>query len=161
MDYFLIILGFSLLLLGLAGAILPILPGPPLSFVGLLLIEISFGSPSPIMLYILGALALLVFLLDYWVPIWGTRKFGGTRAGVIGATLGLIAGLLVFPPFGVILGPFAGAYIGEVIYSKKTHGEAFKAAWGSFIGFLLGTGIKLIYSFLTLYLAITHILKNT
>ena len=96
------------------------------------------------------ALATIVTVLDYIIPVWGTKKFGGTRAGVIGSTLGLIFGLIFFPPIGIIIGPFAGAVIGEMI-QKDDFNNALKSGIGSFIGFLLGTGMKLVVSSIMIY----------
>jgi len=146
MDYLLIIIGSITIILGLLGCFLPILPGPPLSFLGLVLVYISkFGQFNSSILIWTGISALVVTLLDYILPIWATKKFGGTKRGVWGATIGLIIGTFVFPPFGIIVGPFLGALIGEAS-ARETNGKAFKSALGSFLGFLLGTGLKLIVS---------------
>ncbi|PLX23786.1 MAG: DUF456 domain-containing protein, partial [Salinivirgaceae bacterium] len=135
-----------LLLIGLIGCILPIIPGPPISFVGLLVLEatetVDFSGEFLILMFVLAA---AVTALDFIIPIWGTKKFGGTKAGVIGSTIGLIAGLIFFPPLGIIIGPFAGAVIGEMI-NNDDFNKALKSGLGSFIGFLLGTGLKLIVS---------------
>lgn len=92
----------------------------------------------------MGAITLAVTLLDYIVPIWGTRRFGGTKRGVTGATIGVIAGLFI-GPWGIILGPFAGAVLGEMTGGRQGK-EAFKAGIGSFVGFLTGVGLKLMAS---------------
>ncbi len=150
-DVLLIILAGILMFVGLAGCILPIIPGPPISFAGLLVLEATEKVDfSGNFLLIMFLLAVAVTALDYIIPIWGTKKFGGTRAGVIGSTIGLIIGLFVFPPFGIIIGPFAGAIVGEMI-KKDDFNKAVKSGIGSFIGFLLGTGIKLIVSSLMVY----------
>lgn len=145
-DFLLIILAGVLLLIGLIGCILPIIPGPPISFVGLLVLEatetVDFSGEFLILMFVLAA---AVTALDFIIPIWGTKKFGGTKAGVIGSTIGLIAGLIFFPPLGIIIGPFAGAVIGEMI-NNDDFNKALKSGLGSFIGFLLGTGLKLIVS---------------
>jgi uncharacterized protein len=88
--------------------------------------------------------------LDYILPIWATKKFGGSKRGVWGATIGLIVGIFFFPPLGIIIGPFAGAYIGEITETKN-NGKAIKSALGSFAGFLLGTGLKFVVSGLITY----------
>lgn len=143
MDIVWIILGSIFMLLGLAGCILPLLPGPPLCFVGLLLLQLLETPPFSTSFLITWALiAVSVTALDYVIPLYGTRKFGGSKYGIWGCTIGLIAGLWL-GPFGIILGPFIGAFIGEYI-AQNNSGHAFKAALGSFIGFLFGTLLKLI-----------------
>jgi uncharacterized protein YqgC (DUF456 family) len=110
MDYLLTVLGALLVLFGLLGCILPILPGPPLSFAGLLLSYFSrFGNFSHSLLIWTGLAALLVTVLDYLLPIWTTKKLGGTKRGIWGATLGLVLGFFILPPLGVVVGPFFGA----------------------------------------------------
>ncbi|HYX07462.1 MAG TPA: DUF456 domain-containing protein, partial [Bacteroidales bacterium] len=112
-DYFLLIAASLMMLVGILGCLLPILPGPPLSWVGLLLLNISrFGNFSFRFMLIMAIIAVIVTVLDYVVPVWGTNRFGGSRAGVWGATLGLIGGIFFMPPVGIIIGPFLGALIG-------------------------------------------------
>lgn len=158
MDYIFFILSFVFLLAGIAGSILPVLPGPPLGWIGLLLF--SFTSDSTFTTSFLiwtGVVAAAITALDYIIPVWGTKKFGGTKAGVRGSTIGLLIGVF-FAPFGfisVIIGPMIGAYIGEMMQEKDST-KALKSAIGSFIGFLLGSGMKLIYGCLALYWAIAE-----
>jgi uncharacterized protein len=156
MDYVLLILGFICIILGILGSILPGLPGPPVSYLGLLLIHwtrfVSFSSRT---LVILAIIVAVVAVLDYIVPIWGTKTFGGSKAGVRGSTIGLIIGMILLPMFGILLGPlgllgilggpFIGAWIGER-YAGKEPRLALKAAFGSFIGFLAGTIMKIVLS---------------
>src|SRR5690606_7007537 len=120
MDWVLLILACVILLAGIAGCLLPVLPGPPLSFVAILLLHVTrFGNFSSKTLVLLAVLAAVVQVLDYIVPAWGTKKFGGSKYGTWGSILGLIAGLFFFipiGPFGIITilgGPFVGAYMGE------------------------------------------------
>jgi len=144
MDIFLTILGLLFVIIGLIGSFLPILPGPPLSWVGLLLLYLTDAVPDNwTFLGITLAIALLVFALDYIIPAIGAKKFGGTRAGMIGTTLGLIVGILTPIPGGIIIGPFIGALIGE-LSNKADSKTALKAAFGSFIGFITGTFLKFI-----------------
>lgn len=146
MDYLLIGIGILCLLLGLLGGILPVLPGPPLSYLALLLLHFTDRYQfSSRFLLIWGVITAIVFVLDYLIPIWGTKKFGGSKQGVWGSMIGLILGLFLLPPIGIIIGPFAGAVIGELI-AGKDHSAALRAGLGSFIGFLLGTLLKLIVS---------------
>jgi uncharacterized protein YqgC (DUF456 family) len=142
-DWLLAILGIVLILAGIAGCILPVIPGPPLSWAGLLLLHWTrFAQFSAAFLIVMACLAIAVTVLDYIIPVWGTKKFGGSKAGMWGATIGIFAGIFFFPPVGIIVGPFIGAVLGEIIAGKES-GPALKAGLGSFIGFLLSTGLKL------------------
>ena len=163
MDITLVVVGIILGLIGLVGAIVPGLPGTPLSFIGLLLLAFVPGIDYSIsFLLIMGVIATIVTVLDYIIPIYGTKKFGGTKMGVRGSTIGLIVAIIILPllgivigPFGIggiILGPFLGAYIGELMANNKEN--AFRSAIGSFIGFLAGTLIKVIYGFVALFFLI-------
>ncbi|MFS4493244.1 DUF456 domain-containing protein [Maribacter sp. 2308TA10-17] len=144
MDIALPIFGFILCLLGILGSFLPVLPGPPVSWVGLLLLHLTDAVPDNwLYLGIAGAVALFVFAMDYVIPAVGTKKFGGTRAGMIGTTVGLIVGILSPIPFGIIIGPFVGAFLGE-LSNKADNKTALKAAFGSFLGFLTGTFMKFV-----------------
>lgn len=144
MDYLLIGLGVLLIIGGILGSILPFLPGPPLSYGGLLLLHFTEDHQFTSRFLIIWAIITAVtYLIDYLIPIWGTKRFGGSKQGIWGSIIGLIAGIFFFPPFGIIIGPFAGAVIGELI-AGKTHSAAFRSGLGSFVGFLLGTLIQLI-----------------
>jgi hypothetical protein len=141
-DYILLIIGILLMILGIIGCLVPVLPGPPFSFIGLILLHLSkFGQFSNTTLIILGAIAVVITILDYIVPVWGTRKFGGSKYGTRGATVGLIIGLFL-GPLGMILGPLFGAFVGEMIF-KDDINYAVKAGIGSLLGFLTGIGLKL------------------
>ncbi len=146
MDITLAVLGAALVLIGFIGSVLPIIPGPPISWAGLLLLKWTdyvndHGAAYENALWILLFFVILVTILDYVVPIMGTKKYGGSKRGVWGATIGVVVGLF-FGPLGIIIGPFLGAYIGEITTGKKDR-DALRAAWGSFMGFLLGVGLKL------------------
>ncbi len=144
MDIALLLIGFVLMLLGILGSFLPVLPGPPISWVGLLLLHLTNAVPDDWwFLGITAVVALTIWALDYVIPVIGTKKFGGTRAGMIGTTIGLIIGLLAPIPGGIIIGPFAGAFIGE-LSNKADHKTALKAAFGSFLGFLTGAFMKFV-----------------
>ena len=139
-----------LIILGLLGCILPIIPGPPVSFVGLLLlkytrfVEVGKMEDFETNLWYFAGAAVLVTVLDYIVPIWGTKKFGGSKAGTWGAGIGLVIGLF-FAPIGLIVGPFLGAYVGEMITGRDEK-SSLRSAFGSFIGFLTGVILKFIVS---------------
>ena len=144
MDIFLTILGFILTILGVIGAILPIIPGPITGWAGLLLLYLT--KPIEQDWYFLGItlfVAIAILILDYIIPAMGTKKFGGTKYGVYGSTIGLIIGIFSPIPFGIIIGPFAGAFIGEMIYDNKDTNRALKASIGAFIGFLTSSFMKL------------------
>lgn len=140
-DIILIILGILCLLVGLAGCILPALPGPPLSYAALLLLhftdKVQFSTTQLVVWLIV---VVLIQVLDYFVPMLGSKYTGGTRWGTRGCMAGTLVGLF-FMPWGIILGPFLGAFIGELLggSDKKL---ALKSGIGSLIGFLLGTVLK-------------------
>lgn len=146
-----IVLGSILMLVGLIGCVIPILPGPPLSYIGLLLLQLTNDPPFAWKFLVIWlVITILVTLLDYVIPIFGTKKYGGSKQGIWGAMIGLVAGIFFFPPLGIIIGPVVGALIGELV-SGKTTSNATRAALGSFLGFLVGTTIKLIASSLMTY----------
>ncbi|TNJ45254.1 DUF456 domain-containing protein [Tamlana fucoidanivorans] len=160
MDILLTIIAFILMILGILGSFLPILPGPLTSWFGLLILHFTKAiSMNMSFLIITLIIALLILILDYIIPAIGTKRFGGSRYGIIGTTIGLIVGLLAPIPGGIIIGPFLGALIGELINSNNTR-IATKAAFGSFIGFLTSTFIKfavsIIYFGLWIGIVIDH-----
>jgi hypothetical protein len=145
-DYILLILGIIFMIIGIIGCLVPVLPGPPLSFLGLIFLHISrFGNFTTPTLITLGIITVVVTVMDYIVPVWGTKKFGGSKYGTRGATVGLIIGFFL-GPLGIILGPLIGAFVGEMIF-KDDLSYAFKAGFGSLLGFLTGIGLKLAASF--------------
>ncbi len=145
MDIALLIIGIILMILGILGSFLPVLPGPITSWIGLLVLYLSEAVPMNwTFLGITFAIAFIIWLIDYFIPAIGTKRFGGTRYGVIGTMVGLIVGILFFPPFGLIIGPFLGAFVGELIKDSRDSKRALKAAFGSFIGFLTSTFLKFI-----------------
>ena len=144
MDLFLITLAAFLMILGIIGSFLPVLPGPITSWFGLLVVYLmSKIELSTTTLFITLIIAIFIWILDYIIPALGTKKLGGTKAGMIGTSVGLIIGLLAPIPGGIIVGPFLGALIGELIY-KADFRTALKAAFGSLLGFLTSTFIKLV-----------------
>ncbi len=146
MDYVLIALGIIFMISGILGCVLPIIPGPPLSYIGLLFLHFTEKYQfSTRFLIIWAIITVVVYVLDYVIPVWGTKKFGGSKRGVWGSVIGLVIGLFFFPPFGIIAGPFLGAVIGELSLGKDSV-LALKSGLGSFLGFLAGTLLKLITS---------------
>ena len=139
----LIIIGLLLMIAGIAGCILPLIPGPPLSFLALLIQQLNGDPPfTTNFLLIWAAITIAVTLLDYIIPAYGTKKFGGSKYGIWGCTIGLVVGLWL-GPLGIIIGPFVGAFIGEIIANNNSS-TALKSAFGSFVGFLFGTLLKLV-----------------
>ena len=156
MDILLFVLGLIILIVGFVGCVLPILPGQAVAFLSLILLQ--FMTPPRLdgdTIWMMAGFMVVVTALDYIVPIYGTKRFGGTKRGVWGSTIGLIFGIFILPPFlalgplgiliCVIAGPFVGAYIGELTGNRESKG-ALIAAFGSFIGFLTGTLLKLTYA---------------
>jgi uncharacterized protein YqgC (DUF456 family) len=143
MDIFLIVLGAILMLVGIAGSILPVLPGVPVSWLGLLCLYLAPSVPfNWTFISVTGVVAIGLYVLDYLIPAMGTKRFGGSKAGAWGTTIGLVVGILAPIPFGILIGPLIGALVGELVVNKTERNLAFKAALGSFLGFLAGTFIK-------------------
>lgn len=161
MDYILVIIGLLFMLVGVVGSLLPALPGLPLSWVGLLLLYLSPNiEPNYWVLGITLIITILISIADYVIPAQGTKRFGGSKYGIWGTNIGLVVGIFAPIPFGFIIGPFAGALIGELLYDKKDTTRATKAAVGSFLGFLAGTFIKFVFSMAFLGLFIYLVSKN-
>lgn len=163
MSTIIIILAVVAGIIGIAGSILPGLPGPPVSWAGLLILYIwgsgTNGAGEPIstsFLLIWLAITVVVCVIDYVVPAYFTRVTGGSKAAGRGAIVGLIVGMLV-PPVGIILGTLAGAFLAEFIVSRKSGWQSTKSAVGALLGFFFGTGIKLIASGLMMYYIIVYL----
>ena len=162
MSFVFEIVGFLFVLLGIVGSFLPVLPGPLTGWVGLFLLHQSDRIPQDNTFLLTSfAVAMLVFLIDYVIPALGTKKFGGSKKGIIGSTVGLIIGLLFLGPLGIIVGPFLGAYSGE-LFNKTEQKQALKAALGSLIGFLTGVFLKfavaLVFCFYYIKIYTTHLI---
>ncbi len=164
MDWLWITISIIIVFVGIIGAVLPVIPGPIVAFASLLILQLKEVNPfTEKFLVIMGLVAAAVTALDYVVPVYGTKKFGGSKAGIRGSMIGLIVGIIILPmlgivigPFGIlgiILGPFVGAYIGESMTGKDSN-AAFKAAFGSFIGFLTGTFMKFVYAIICAFYVI-------
>ena len=143
MEIFLLVMAFLCMLVGIIGCIVPGLPGVPVAYLGLWIAQaterVDFTWQ---MLLIWGIVTIAATVLDYVVPAWGTKQYGGTKYGVWGSTIGVFVGLFA-GPWGVILGPLVGAVLGELIGGKAAR-EALRAGWGSFLGLLFGTILKLV-----------------
>jgi uncharacterized protein len=159
MDYLLLVIAIVFIIAGIIGCLAPVLPGPPLSYLGLVLIHFTrFADVSTRLFVILGIIVVIVSILDYVVPIWGTKKFGGSKYGTRGATVGLIIGFFLGPA-GIIIGPFVGAFVGELIFKDDVH-YALKAGFGSLLGFLTGVGLKLATSCAITFYFIRALVNN-
>lgn len=145
MDITLSILAFVFTITGIVGCIVPALPGVVLSYAGLVCACLtSYSTIGGAALWTWLAITVAVSVIDYFLPAWMTRRFGGSRAGAIGATVGVFAGFFLFPPLGIVLGPFFGAVLGELLHDKSDPGKALLVGIGSFLSFIVGTGIKLV-----------------
>jgi len=143
MEIFWIILGSVFIVIGLIGAFLPVAPGLPFSYLGLLILQILYSPFSMVfMIFWLFAVIIFGFVLDNTLPAWATKRSGGTPYGITGSVLGLIVGLF-FPPVGFVIGPLAGAFVGELIAGQRSD-RALRSALGAFAGFMAATGLKVI-----------------
>jgi len=146
----LLLLAIILALVGIIGAVVPALPGPPLSFAAYLVAYFSTGTITGNELIFMFLFTVVVTALDYVAPIWFTKLGGGSKKAIWGSTLGLIAGLF-FMPIGLIVGPIIGAFIGEMIHDNQDATKAVKVAAWSFLSFLTTTGLKLVCSCILTY----------
>ena len=148
--------------IGIVGSVVPGLPGPPISWVGLLLAYLAKGTNGagdPMttkFLIIWLVITVTVTILDYVIPAYFTRITGGTKAAARGAIAGLFIGLFV-PPIGIIVGTLLGAFLADFFIEDKGAWQSFKASIGAFLGFLGGTGIKLIASGVMMYYIIVYL----
>ena len=169
MEILLAVAAFLLLLVGLLGSVVPAIPGPPLGYVGLLLLQWSgYGGFGSAFLWLWAGITVVVTVMDNFLPAFMTKRFGGSRLAVIGSVLGLLAGMLFFAPIGILIGPFLGALAGELINGRirrdeitesdaaegKSGRKALKAALGAFLAFIVGTGAKLIIGSMMIYYAV-------
>ena len=153
----LVILGIILTAVGVIGAVIPGIPGVTLSYVGIILIQLSDKVQFSTRFMIFWAvLVVIVQVLDYYLSIWGTKKFGGSKFGIWGCVTGMIVGLFL-GPWGIILGPFFGAVLGELIAGKQTK-HALKAGFGSFVGFLLGNVLEITVAGFLLFYAVKAVM---
>ena len=148
-------------ILGIIGSVLPILPGPPISWLGLLLLYLGHATRgedpmSLTFLLIWAGIAAVVTVVDYFVPSYFTKLAGGSKAAGTGALLGMLAGIFL-TPIGMILGAFLGAFLAELLVAKKNAGDAIVAALGSFMGFIFGTGMKLATTGIMMYYIVVYI----
>ncbi len=151
MEILWIIIGSLFIVAGFIGVFVPIIPGTPLIYVSLLIMQFLLGSPFTwTFLVVWGLVVAVVATLDGLIPAEGARRMGGSRYGIYGCLIGALVGLVFFPPFGIIVGPIAGAFIGELISGRKSR-SAWRAAMGSFVGYLVATVLKLSVSVVLAY----------
>lgn len=170
MEYLIYLLAVIFVIVGIIGDVVPGLPGVPVSYAAMLLLhfftDVVYSTET---LVIYGIICVVITGLDYFVPIWGTKKFGGTKAGVRGSTIGLIVSVIVLPIMGVVIGPFgivgilAGPFIGAYIGEKMSGVDdklAWRSAFGSFVGFVAGTFLKVAYSLVVGFVVIKDIVGS-
>lgn len=154
MDLFLIIISSLLIILGMAGSFMPIIPGPLTSWFGLFIFNlIPTAEIESTILVITFIIAIIIFILDNLIPIYGSKYFGATKYGIIGASTGLVIGILSPIPFGILIGPILGALIGELIFNNDLK-KSIKSSIGVLIGFLASSLIKFVtcIAYLMIYL---------
>lgn len=162
MDILLLLLGFVCVIVGVFGSFLPVLPGPSISWVGILLLY--FTTAVAANYWVLGISLLITIaltILDYIIPAKGTKKFGGSSYGIWGTNIGLIVGIFAPIPLGFIIGPFVGAFIGELIFDNKDHQRALKSATGSLLGFLASSFMKFVVCMMYLGLFLWLVWQNS
>ncbi len=144
-DIVWIVLAGLLWLVGAVGSVAPIIPGLPLCWAGLLLLKFIPSTGDNITwttIALLGGVTAIITILDNILPVWGTKKMGGNKRVVWGATIGLLIGFF-FAPWGIVLGPFVGALIGGLVSGTRLM-PATKQATGAFVGYLSGLLLKLV-----------------
>jgi uncharacterized protein YqgC (DUF456 family) len=170
MEYLIFLLAVICIIVGIVGDVVPGLPGVPISYAAMLLLHFFTGiTYSNETLIIYGVLCAVITIVDYFVPIWGTKKFGGTKAGVRGSTIGLIVGVVVLPVLGIVIGPFgliailAGPLVGAYIREKMSGVDdslAWRSAIGSFVRFVAGTLLKVVYSIVVAVVVLKDIITS-
>ena len=153
MDIIIICVVAFILLLGIIGCFVPIMPGPPISYGALLLFHFSTSySIKEDILWLMAFIVIAVTVFDFWVQIYGVKKFGGTKKAVNGSIIGLIIGIFFLPPFGIIIGPFLGAFIGARMEEGSDVNKSIRIALGALAGFMVGTMLKLSVSLYIIYI---------
>lgn len=163
MEIVILVIAVVLIITGIIGSVLPAIPGPPLAFAGLLVMYFAEPEYHPSLWFIipLGVFTIAITIIDYLLPMWGTKYFGGTKYGSWGSNIGLVVGAFTswLGPWGIIIGPFLGALVGELIGGQKFN-DALKSATGSFLGFVTGTFMKVVLCLFMLAVFAFYIIKN-
>lgn len=160
-----IVLGVILILVGFAGSVLPALPGAPFAALAIILVHFTLHPYPWYIIAIVIFLTLAISIVDYVVPVWGTKKYGGSKQGIRGSTVGLIIGALISFMTGglgiiaLFAGPFLGAYVGEIYFAKADKKTALRSAWGSLVGFMAGTIGKLLVVFIIAIIFIVGLIR--
>lgn len=158
LDGVLLVSGLLAMIIGFLGAVLPVLPWPMLSLVGFFLIQamqdVQFSLRGAVLFTVL---VLISMVIDYYLPIWWTKRYGGTKRGMIWSLIGMVFGFLFFPPLGIILLPCLWVFIGEYFISGLHGRAALNSARWSFMGFVLGTWYKLIVCAWILFYTISKV----
>ncbi len=136
-----------LLILGVVGSIIPIIPGPIFSYSALLIYHYFITSIDVYTLIWIAIVMVVIFILDYILQIYGVKKIGGGKYAIRGSLLGMLLGIILFPPLGILAGAFIGAFIG----AKIENNDPFKVAFGTILGFIMGTILKLCISIYIIY----------
>jgi hypothetical protein len=158
MEIAIVILAVILTLAGLAGCVLPAIPGPPLNFIAMLLLQWIWQPYQTLTLILLGIATVIVLVLDYMIPVWGAKIFGATKYGIWGSVIGMLVGIF-FSPIGMIGGLLAGAILGDMLAGKKPL-EALKSGVGTFLGTFAGMVVKLIISGVMIWMVLYDIAKK-
>ena len=156
MDIILFILGLVLCLIGITGSFVPIIPGPFVSWLAILILNLTDAVEFNLNFVLITlSVAVAVGFIDYLIPIIGVKKLGGSKTGQVGTFIGLVLAIIMIGPFGILVGPFVGALIGEMV-NKKSFSESLKPAFGSLVGVVAGSLIKfcVTLSYLFFYLNI-------
>ena len=156
MEILILITVAILLIVGVIGSVFPVLPGPPISYSAILLLH--FFTPYQFdtgLLITLSIFVVVITFLDYWFQFYGVKKNGGGQKATNGTLIGLLVGIFFFPPIGILLGPFTGAYVGAKMEGNDEN--AIRIAFGSILGFLGGTVLKLLVSGFIFYQSIVLI----
>ena len=158
-EVIVIIVGFLVAIVGLVGCVIPAIPGPPLNFLSLVILEIGIRDAFSAEFYITwGIITVVVTVLDYVLPVWGAKFYKSSKYGIWGAVMGMILGIVFFPPFGMIIGLFLGAVIGELIAGKE-HWEAVKVGTVTFVASILMILVKLAVSGIMTYYFIERVIE--
>lgn len=154
-----IIIGFILNIIGIFGVVLPALPGVVLNYLALILLYVSRGQAAVSIdtLIVFGLLTVSVSLLDYVLPLWGAKKYGASRMGIWGAAIGMLVGIIFFPPFGIIFGLLVGAFLGELVAGKE-QSQALKAGFATFLGSLTSMVVKLLLAVIMTAYFLIHLI---
>ena len=160
MDLLILVIGVVLMLIGLVGCFVPVIPGPPICYVSLLVIHFfSDYTLADDFLINWAIIMTAITVLDIWLQIYGVKRFGGKKMAIRGTTIGLVLGLFI-PPFGFVVGPFIGAFVGAYLESTdKDFVQVTKIAFGSFIGLLSGVVLKVVVCGVMIFQFFTSILK--